>query len=128
MLRGLTGNGELIRIGYDVYACAESSSVVGRPMSAVCGGFTGPAREALTKLEVLGENVWSLTRNYAAVWFSLSANSASDRSLAYRVRVTAYFSRSVVPGHGESLVLLQSKRIVPGEAGQLFQRVGRITI
>jgi hypothetical protein len=48
-LRELTDAGQLIRIGYGVYARAEISPLTGRPMLA--------AREALTKLGV----AWDLT-------------------------------------------------------------------
>jgi hypothetical protein len=56
-LRELTDSGLLIRIGYGVYARAEASPLTGRPMLAARGGFTGAAREALTKLGV----AWDLT-------------------------------------------------------------------
>ncbi len=56
-LRELTDAGQLIRIGYGVYARAEISPLTGRPMLAARGGFIGAAREALTKLGV----AWDLT-------------------------------------------------------------------
>ncbi len=39
-----------------------------------------------------------------------------------------FFSIGLVPGHGKSLVLLQSKRIAAGEADQPFQCIRQITI
>jgi hypothetical protein len=56
-LRALTNEGKLVRLGYGVYAPAETSPLTGRPMLAARDGFTGAAREALTKLGV----AWDLT-------------------------------------------------------------------
>jgi len=54
-LRALTEEGKLVRLGYGVYARAEPSPLTGRPMLAARDGFTGAAREALTKLGVAWE-------------------------------------------------------------------------
>jgi hypothetical protein len=55
VLRGLTREGRLLRLGYGVYGRAEPSSLTGQPMLAAEGGFLGAARQALDKLGVAWE-------------------------------------------------------------------------
>jgi hypothetical protein len=57
VLLDLTQAGKLVRLGYGIYARAETSPLTGRPMLAARGGFNGAAREALTKLGV----AWDVT-------------------------------------------------------------------
>lgn len=52
VLRGLTEQGKLIRLGYGVYGRAEISRLSGQPMLAAPGEFIGAARRALDKLGV----------------------------------------------------------------------------
>ncbi len=51
-LRSLVRDGELIRLGYGVYALAQRSRLSGKPMLAATDGFVGAARAALDKLGV----------------------------------------------------------------------------
>jgi len=52
VLRGLTRDGCLLRLGYGVYGRAEISRLSGEPMLAARGGFIDAARQALDKLGV----------------------------------------------------------------------------
>jgi len=52
VLRGLTREGRLLRLGYGVYGRAEISRLSGEPMLAARGGFIDAARQALDKLGV----------------------------------------------------------------------------
>src|SRR5277367_4294421 len=52
VLRGLTRDGRLMRLGYGVYGRAERSRLTGQPMLAAQDGFIGAARQALDKLGV----------------------------------------------------------------------------
>ena len=52
VLRGLTRDGRLMRLGYGVYGRAERSRLTGQPMLAAQDGFIGAARRALDKLGV----------------------------------------------------------------------------
>ncbi len=55
VLRGLTRDGRLVRLGYGVYGRAIRSSLSGKPMLYSPNGFIGAARQALTKLGVRWE-------------------------------------------------------------------------
>jgi hypothetical protein len=52
VLRGLTRDGRLVRLGYGVYGRAERSRLSGEPILAARGGFIDAARRALDKLGV----------------------------------------------------------------------------
>jgi hypothetical protein len=52
VLRGLVSEGELMRLGYGVYARAARSRLTGRLMVDSDNGFSSAARQALTKLGV----------------------------------------------------------------------------
>ncbi len=52
VLRGLTRDGRLRRLGYGVYGRAERSRLTGQPMLAAQDGFIGAAQQALDKLGV----------------------------------------------------------------------------
>jgi len=52
VLRGMTREGQLVRLGYGVYGRAEISRLSGQPMLAARGGFIDAARQALDKLGV----------------------------------------------------------------------------
>ncbi len=58
VLRSLTRDGQLVRLGYGVYGRTEISSLTQKPMLAAQGGFIGAARQALDKLGV----PWELTK------------------------------------------------------------------
>ena len=51
-LRGLTKEGQLVRLGYGVYGRAVVSQLSGKPMLFSSNGFIGASRQALTKLGV----------------------------------------------------------------------------
>ncbi|HEY2357631.1 MAG TPA: hypothetical protein VGH86_09280 [Phenylobacterium sp.] len=52
VLRGMLNDGELMRLGYGVYARAARSRLTGRVMVDSANGFSSAARQALTKLGV----------------------------------------------------------------------------
>lgn len=52
VLRTLVREGRLMRLGYGVYGRAVMSSLSQKPMLNSANGFTGAARQALTKLGV----------------------------------------------------------------------------
>jgi len=52
ILRALTKEGVLIKIGYGLYAKARTNRVTGKPMVAAPGGFDEVAKEALKRLKV----------------------------------------------------------------------------
>jgi hypothetical protein len=51
-LRNLEAEGQLMRIGYGVYAKARPNPFTGKPMLAAEGGFEQVARETLKRLKV----------------------------------------------------------------------------
>ena len=51
-LRSLEAEGQLMRVGYGLYAKARPNRLTGKPMLAADGGFEQVAREALTRLQV----------------------------------------------------------------------------
>ena len=51
-LRNLEKEGQLIRVGYGLYAKARPNRLTGKPMLAADGGFEQVAREALNRLQV----------------------------------------------------------------------------
>ncbi len=52
ILNGLVKEGELIRVGYGLYARARKNRLTGRVMLAARGGFKEVAEEALNRLKV----------------------------------------------------------------------------
>ena len=52
VLRGLVREGHLVRLGYGVYGRAIPSRLSGEPILYSANGFSGAARQALTKLRV----------------------------------------------------------------------------
>lgn len=90
VLRGLSNtvrDGELIRIGYGVYARATRSNLTGQPMLASPTGFVGASREALTKLGV----PWEITDLEKAYIEGRSTQVPVNAV----VRVKARFSRRI---------------------------------
>jgi hypothetical protein len=55
VLRALVGDGQLVRLGYGVYGRATRSRISGNPILKSPEGFSGVARQALTKLGVKWE-------------------------------------------------------------------------
>jgi hypothetical protein len=55
VLRGLTREGRLVRLGYGVYGRAIVSRLSGKPVLYSSSGFIGAARQALEKLGVKWE-------------------------------------------------------------------------
>ena len=54
-LRSLVREGRLVRLGYGVYGRAIASRLSGKPILYSANGFSGAARQALTKLGVKWE-------------------------------------------------------------------------
>jgi hypothetical protein len=54
-LRKETEAGRLVKLGYGVYAKAKNNPITGKPMLTARDGFTGAARQALSKLGVRWE-------------------------------------------------------------------------
>lgn len=54
-LRTLVANGQLLKIGYGLYAKARPNRLTGKPMLAAEGGFNAIAEEALKRLKVKWE-------------------------------------------------------------------------
>ena len=52
-LRNLVRKGQLVRLGYGIYAKAKPSSITGKPMLAAKGGFAAASREALDRLRAV---------------------------------------------------------------------------
>lgn len=57
VLRGMTRDGRLMRLGYGVYGRARPSRLTGEPVLEARGGFQGAARQVLSKLGV----PWEMT-------------------------------------------------------------------
>lgn len=51
-LKELVSDGELIRVGYGLYAKARKNRISGKPMVAAVGGFRQVAEESLKRLKV----------------------------------------------------------------------------
>lgn len=51
-LRGIEESGQLLKIGYGLYAKARPNRITGKPMLDAEGGFSSIAQEALTRLGV----------------------------------------------------------------------------
>ncbi|MCF6766659.1 DUF6088 family protein [Thiotrichales bacterium 19S3-7] len=51
-LKELASDGELIRVGYGLYAKARKNRISGKPMVAAAGGFRQVAEESLKRLKV----------------------------------------------------------------------------
>jgi len=51
-LRTLVAKGQLLKIGYGLYAKARPNRLTGKPMLAMEGGFTAIAEEALKRLKI----------------------------------------------------------------------------
>ncbi|HEN4748195.1 TPA: conjugal transfer protein [Legionella pneumophila] len=52
VLKELSREGKLLKIGYGLYAKARINRITGKPMLAADGGFTAISREALTRLGI----------------------------------------------------------------------------
>jgi len=85
VLRGLTRDGRLLRLGYGVYGRAEISRLSGEPMLAARGGFIDAARQALDKLGV----PWELTEFQRAY----TEGRSTQVPLNPAVRVKSRFAR-----------------------------------
>ena len=92
-LRQLVQRGQLVRLGYGVYARAIRSRLDGSPMLYSPDGFIGAARQALTKLGV----TWEPTE-----WERAYTEGRSTQIPANpRVRVKGRFSRKLRDGTTE---------------------------
>ena len=65
ILRKLVSDGRLVRLGYGIYAKAKISSITGKPMLAMRGGFVSAAREALDRLKRLNKQFkgWEISQS-----------------------------------------------------------------
>ncbi|RYX01375.1 conjugal transfer protein [Legionella pneumophila] len=52
VLKELSREGKLLKIGYGLYAKARINRITGKPMLAADGGFTAISKEALTRLGI----------------------------------------------------------------------------
>ena len=92
-LRQLVQSGELVRLGYGVYARAIRSRLDGSPMLYSPDGFIGAARQALTKLGVTWEPTeWERAYN---------EGRSTQIPVNPRVRVKGRFSRKLRDGTTE---------------------------
>jgi len=95
-LRELVREGRLLRLGYGVYGRAMVSTLSGRPMLASPTGFSGAARQALTKLGVQWEST-TAERAY-------NEGRSTQVPVNPAVRVRGRFARRLSYG-GRDLVL-----------------------
>jgi len=89
-LSQLVKKGELLKLGYGVYARAKKSSITGSLMLDANGGFVGASREALDRLKVDWEPTLT-ERDYNAglstqvpVNAAVSIKGKFSRKLSYR--------------------------------------------
>jgi Family of unknown function (DUF6088) len=93
VLRQLVSDGELIRLGYGVYARAMRSRLTGRLMVDSDNGFSSAARQALTKLGVL----WEPGSNERAY----NEGRSTQIPVMPTVKVKGRFQRRLSDGHTE---------------------------
>lgn len=92
-LRELVREGRLVKLGYGVYGRAFTSRLSGKALLYNPGGFTGAAREALTKLGVR----WESTEAERAY----NEGRSSQVPLNPVVRIKGRFSRRLSDGNTE---------------------------
>jgi hypothetical protein len=93
VLRGLTREGRLVRLGYGVYGRAITSKLSGKPILYSPNGFAGAARQALTKLGVK----WEPTEAERAY----NEGRSTQVPVNPAVRVRGRFSRRLRDGNTE---------------------------
>jgi hypothetical protein len=93
VLRGLTREGRLVRLGYGVYGRAITSRLSGKPILYSPNGFAGAARQALTKLGV----AWEPTEGERAY----NEGRSTQVPVNPAVRVKGRFSRRLRDGNVE---------------------------
>src|SRR4030088_428172 len=93
VLRGLTREGRLVRLGYGVYGRAITSKLSGKPILYSPNGFAGAARQALTKLGV----EWEPTEAERAY----NEGRSTQVPVNPAVRVRGRFSRRLRDGNTE---------------------------
>lgn len=91
VLRQLTAEGVLIKIGYGLYAKARFNRINGEPMASAPGGFTQIAQEALTRLGV----AWSPGPATLAYQSGRSTQIPANTELVIEGR----FSRKIAVDH-----------------------------
>lgn len=89
-LRTLVRQGRLVKLGYGVYGRAFTSRLSGQPVLFNPNGFTGAAREALTKLGV----AWEPTEAEQAY----NEGRSTQVPINTAVRVKGRFSRRLSDG------------------------------
>lgn len=93
VLRGLTREGRLVRLGYGVYGRAILSRLSGKPILYSPNGLAGAARQALTKLGVQ----WEPTEAERAY----NEGRSTQVPVNPAVRVKGRFSRRLRDGNTE---------------------------
>jgi hypothetical protein len=93
VLRGLTREGRLVRLGYGVYGRAVVSRLSGKPVLYSSTGFIGAARQALNKLGV----EWEPTESERAY----NEGRSTQVPVNPVVRVKGRFSRHLRYGNSE---------------------------
>jgi hypothetical protein len=93
VLRGLVREGRLVRLGYGVYGRAVVSGLSGKPILYSPNGFSGAARQALTKLGVK----WEPTEAERAY----NEGRSTQVPVNPAVRVRGRFSRQLRYGNTE---------------------------
>ena len=96
VLRGLVREGRLVRLGYGVYGRAIVSELSGKPILYSPKGFSGAARQALTKLGVK----WEPTEAERAY----NEGRSTQVPVNPAVRVRGRFSRQLRYGNTELLL------------------------
>ncbi len=89
-LLALTKEGELIRIGYGLYAKARPNRLTGKPMLTAPGGFDQVAKEALSLLNVEWEA--SLAEQL------YNANLSTQIPVKAGVKIRSRFNRRIATG------------------------------
>lgn len=102
VLRSLTREGRLVRLGYGVYGRAITSKLSSKPILYSPNGFAGAARQALTKLGV----IWEPTEAERAY---NEEGRSTQVPVNPAVRVRGRFSRRLRDGNTE-LVLERLER------------------
>lgn len=92
-LANAVAQGQLVRLGYGIYARAARSRLSGQPVLDSKGGFLGAARQALNKLGVS----WDLTEAQRDYNEGLSTQVPVNP----RVKITGRFSRKISDGRRE---------------------------
>jgi len=95
-LRNLVRSGQLVRLGYGVYGRAIRSRLTGQPILFNSAGFSGAARQALTKLGI----EWEPSESERAY----NEGRSTQIPVNPAVRVRGWFSRRLRQGNTELII------------------------